>query len=82
LKTVPDPIPRPPGRAPGEPIIIKDPFRAPDEPDLDRPLDEEDEPEIEKLPGIVPEQPPPPAPWERANHAGGRACAGGDDDDR
>ena len=36
-------------------------------PEIDGSLDEEDEPEIEKPPEIVPEKPPPPAPWERAD---------------
>jgi hypothetical protein len=66
VKTLPDPMPRAPGRAPAEPIIIKDPQRPPEVPEIDRPLDEEDEPEIEKLPPIIPDKPPPPAPWERA----------------
>ena len=68
VEALPDPMPRPPSRPPGEPIIIKDPSRRPEAPELDRPLDEEDEPEIEKLPPeIIPEQPPPPAPWDRAD---------------
>ena len=66
MHTLPDPLPKPPGRAPGEPIIIKDPPRPPEAPEIDGSLDEEDEPEIKKPPDIVPEKPPPPAPWERA----------------
>ena len=66
MRTLPDPIPRPPARPPGEPIIIKDPSRPPEIPEIDGSLDEEDEPEVERPPGIVPEKPPPPAPWERA----------------
>lgn len=68
-ESLPDPVPRPPGRPPGEPIIIKDPARPPEVPEIDGPLDEEDEPEIRKPPEIVPEKPPPPAPWERAHVA-------------
>jgi hypothetical protein len=66
-ETMPDPIPRPPGRPPAEPIIIRDPPRPPEVPEIDGSLDEEDDPEIEKPPEIVPEMPPPPAPWDRAD---------------
>lgn len=72
METMPDPLPKPPGRAPGEPIIIRDPLRPPEVPEIDGSLDEEDEPEIKKPPEIVPEKPPPPAPWERAD----RLCHG------
>ena len=61
-----DPVPKPPGRAPGEPIIIKVPPRPPQAPEVDAPRDEQDEEAEIRLPGtIVPELPPPPAPWER-----------------
>jgi hypothetical protein len=66
-ETMPDPMPRPPGRPPGEPIIIKNPPQPPEVPEINGSLDEEDDPEIEKPPEIVPEMPPPPAPWERAD---------------
>jgi len=66
IEALPDPLPKPPGRPPGEPIIIKDPPRPSEAPEIDGSLDEEDEPEIEKHPEIIPEKPPPPAPWERA----------------
>jgi hypothetical protein len=66
-ETLPDPMPKPPSRPPGEPIIIRDPSRLPEAPEIDRPLDEEDDPEIKKPPEIVPEKPPPPAPWDRAD---------------
>jgi hypothetical protein len=66
-ETMPDPMPRPPGRPPAEPIIIRDPPRPPEVPEIDGSLDEEDDPEIEKPPEIVPEMPPPPAPWDRAD---------------
>jgi hypothetical protein len=61
---MPDPLPKPPGRPPGEPIIIKRPPRPAEIPEIDGSLDEDD-PEIKKLPEIVPEKPPPPAPWDR-----------------
>jgi hypothetical protein len=67
IRTLPDPLPKPPGRAPGEPIIIRKPPRPPGLPEIDGSLDEEDEPEIDKPPEIIPEKPPPPAPWERAD---------------
>jgi hypothetical protein len=64
---MPDPIPRPPGRAPGEPIIIiRKPPRPPEVPEIDGSLDDEDDPDIGTPPGIVPEMPPPPRPEERA----------------
>jgi hypothetical protein len=67
IEALPDPLPKPPGRPPGEPIIIRNPPRPPEVPEIDGSLDEEDEPEIKKPPEIVPEKPPPPLPWERAN---------------
>jgi hypothetical protein len=66
-EAMPDPMPKPPGRPPAEPIIIKNPSRQPQVPELDGSLDEEDDPEIRKSPEIVPEKSPPPAPWERAD---------------
>ena len=73
IGALPDPLPKPPGRPPGEPIIIKDLPRPPEAPEIDRPLDDEDDPEIRKPPEIVPEKLPPPAPWERADRVFGRA---------
>jgi hypothetical protein len=67
IRTLPDPLPKPPGRPPGEPIIIRRPPRLPEAPEVDGSLDEEDEPEIDKPPEIIPEKRPPPAPWERAD---------------
>lgn len=67
MDALPDPLPKPPGRAPEEPIIIKDPPRQPDEPEIDDTGDEDEGPEIRPPPGIVPEKRPPPAPWERAD---------------
>lgn len=74
-ESLPDRLPKPPGRPPGEPIIIKRPPRAPEVPEIDGSLDEEDDPEIKKPPGIVPEKPPPPAPWERAGRPSDGASA-------
>ena len=71
---MPDPLPKPPGRPPGEPIIIKDPGRPHDVPEIDGSLDEEDDPEIKDRP-IVPEKPPPPAPWDRADRLSGAVPA-------
>jgi hypothetical protein len=71
IEALPDPLPKPPGGPPGEPIIIRNPHKAPEEPEIDGSLDEEDEPEIDQPPGIVPEKPPPPAPWERADRTPG-----------
>jgi hypothetical protein len=64
-EAMPDPVHKPPGRPPGEPIIIKNPPRPPEAPEIEGSLDEEDEAEIRTPPEIVPEKPPPPAPWER-----------------
>ena len=66
-ETMPDPLPKPPGRPPGEPIIIKDPSRPPPAPEMERPLnEEEEEAEIKRPPEIIPEMPPPPSPEEQA----------------
>ena len=65
---LPDPVRRPPGHPPQEPIIIKVPPRLPDAPEIDRSDDEEEEAEIRRPPEIVPESPPPPRPEERAVH--------------
>jgi hypothetical protein len=68
-QATPDPLPKPPSRPPGEPIIIKDPSRQPDAPEVDRPLDreeEEEDAEIRRPPANIPEMPPPPTPDERA----------------
>jgi hypothetical protein len=70
---MPDPLPKAPGRPPGEPIIIKNPPRPSEEVEIDGSLNEEDDPEIKKPPGIIPEKHPPPAPSDRADHASGRA---------
>lgn len=62
-------LPRPPKRPPGEPIIIKDPSRQPDAPEVDRPVNEdedEEDVEIRRPPENIPDMPPPPGPEERA----------------
>jgi hypothetical protein len=67
-EAMPGPLPRPPSRPPGEPIIIRDPARPQDAPEIDRPRDEEDEEdaEIRRPPANIPEMPPPPGLGERA----------------
>jgi hypothetical protein len=69
METLLDPVPKPPGRAPGEPIIIRHPPGPPrmEIPEIDGTPDEEDDPEIEKPPEIVPEKLPPSLPWDRAH---------------
>jgi hypothetical protein len=56
------------GPPPAEPIIIKDPPRPPEVPEVDGSPDEEEEedPEI-KRPPIIPGMPPSPGPWEQAD---------------
>jgi hypothetical protein len=64
-ETMLDPVRRPPGHPPQEPIIIKIPPRPPAAPEIDRSDDEEEEEaEIRRPPEIVPELPPPPRPEE------------------
>jgi hypothetical protein len=69
METLPDPVPKPPGRAPGEPIIIRRPPGPPrmEIPEIDGTPDEGDDPEIEKPPEIIPEKLPPSLPWDRAH---------------
>jgi hypothetical protein len=64
-ETMPDPVPKPPGRPPAEPIIIKNPSRPAERPEIDRSPDEE-EPENKVPPEIIPEMPPLPGPGEQA----------------
>jgi hypothetical protein len=66
---MPDSVPKPPRRPPGEPIIIRDPSRPPQAPEIDGSLDEDEEevPEIKRPPEIIPEMPPPPRPGNRRN---------------
>jgi hypothetical protein len=70
METLPEPVPKPPGRAPGEPIIIRHPPAPAEVPEIDETPDEGEDPEIETPPVVVPEMPPPPAPWERADRDG------------
>jgi hypothetical protein len=65
-ETMPDPLPKPPGRPPAEPIIIKRPPRPVDAPEVDRSPDEEEDPEIRVPPEVIPDMPPPPGPGEQA----------------
>jgi hypothetical protein len=64
-ETMPEPVPKPPGRPPAEPIIIRNPSRPAERPEIDR-SPEEEEPEIKVPPEIIPEMPPPPGPGEQA----------------
>jgi hypothetical protein len=63
-ETMPDPVHKPPGQPPAEPIIIKNPSRPTERPEIDRSPDQE-EPEIKVPPEIIPEMPPLPGPGER-----------------
>jgi len=54
-QSLPYPVRKPPGRPPGEPIIIiKYPPGLPEVPEIDGSLDEEDDPEIKKAVGNRP----------------------------
>ena len=64
-ETMPDPVPKPPGRPPAEPIIIKNPSRPAEKPEVDRSPDQ-DEPEIKVPPEIIPEMPSLPGLEEQA----------------
>ena len=65
-EAVPGQLPRPPGRPPAEPIIIRTPPRPYDDLEIDIPDDEDDDRggEIRRPPRWVPD-PPPPAPPEQ-----------------
>ena len=64
VHAMPGPLPRPPGRPPAEPIIIRTPPRRPrDDLDIVESDDDEDGGEIRR-PRWVPD-PPPPAPPEQ-----------------
>jgi hypothetical protein len=69
-ESMPDPAPKAPGRPPAEPIIIKNPSRPPEKPEIDRSPDQEEEPEIEMPPEIIPEMPPLPGPGNRQPSTG------------
>jgi hypothetical protein len=63
---MPDPVPKPPGRPPAEPIIIKNPFQKAESPEIDRSPDQEEDPEMKVPPEIIPEMPALPGPGEQA----------------
>ena len=65
-ETIPDPVPKAPGRPPAEPIIIKNPSGPLERPEIDRSPDQEDEPEIQVPREIIPEMPALPGPGEQA----------------
>jgi hypothetical protein len=65
-ETMPVPVPKPPGRPPAEPIIIRNPSRRPERPEIERFPDQEEEPEIKMPPEMIPEMPPLPGPGEQA----------------
>jgi hypothetical protein len=62
----PGPLPKPPGRPPAEPIIIRTPPRPREDLEIDGSDDDENGKEIRRPPGWVPDLPPPPRPEERA----------------
>ena len=64
----PGPLPKPPGRPPAEPIIIRTPPRPREDLEIERPDDMDDDRsgEIIRPPPWVPDQPPPAPPEERA----------------
>ena len=67
VEAAPGPLPKPPGRPPAEPIVIRTPPRRPrDDLEIDGSVDKEDGGEIRRPPDWVPDLPPPPRPEERA----------------
>jgi len=60
----PGPLPKPPGRPPAEPIVIRTPPRPRDDLEIDGSDDEDKEEggEIRRPPGWVPDLPPPSPP--------------------
>jgi hypothetical protein len=62
-EAIPNPAPEPPAVRRESRSSSRTPPRPPKAPEIDGSLDEEDEPEIRTPPEIVPEKPPPPAPW-------------------
>ena len=67
VEAAPGPLPKPPGRPPAEPIVIRTPPRRPrDDLEIDGSVDEEDGGEIRRPPGWVPDLPPPAPREERA----------------
>lgn len=68
---MPGSVPKPPGKPPTEPIIIRNPPKPAEEPEIEGPTDGEDEEsDVSVPPGIQPEMPPPPVPDERAHNRG------------
>jgi hypothetical protein len=59
-------MPKPPGRPPAEPIVIRTPPRPRDDLEIERPDGEENDEEIRRPPRWVPDMPPPSPPEERA----------------
>jgi hypothetical protein len=79
-KAAPGPLPKPPGRPPAEPIVIRTPPRPRDGPEIDGSHEEDEEGggEIRRPPpGQIPDLPPPPRPEERAARGEGRPCRQG-----
>ena len=67
VEAAPGPLPKPPGRPPAEPIVIRTPPRRPrDDLEIDGSVHEEDGGEIRRPPGWVPDLPPPAPPEESA----------------
>ena len=68
VEAAPGPLPKPPGRPPAEPIIIRTPPRQREDLEIERPddMDEDKSSEIRRPPPWVPDQPPPAPPEERA----------------
>ena len=68
IETMPGPLPRPPGRPPAEPIVIRTPPRPRDDLEIHGPIgeDEEDGGELRRQPAWLPDLPPPLPPEERA----------------
>ena len=67
VEAMPGPLPRPPGRPPAAPIVIRTPpWRPRDDLEIDGSVDEEDGGEIRQPPSWVPNLPPLQQPEERA----------------
>jgi hypothetical protein len=69
-EAAPGPLPRPPGRPPAEPIVIRKPPRPPDGLEVETPDDADGdgdtEVEIKRPPPWIPDLPPPAPPEGRA----------------
>jgi len=68
IELAPGSLPRPPGRQPAEPIVVKIPPWRRDDPEVEGPneQDEEDDGGFRRAPSWIPDLPPPPPPEERA----------------